>query len=205
MTHVSGNLLKRVHTLQCVNKWCPKARVLTIEVFSSPDFISCPRFFLSYLTWGPLEACIPIYVNPAYIPELWKHIDYITGTIALRGCFRTMATLIHKTRKKINKVIKMCSVNVQQLSCLVNVFLTSFSSLLGGYTPLPSLLLFYCFWVGGGSGTSPILAAVWSRIIFPAVRMPFTQVSAHRHPPLTGNGFGNVVKGRICEDCHQRQ
>lgn len=43
------------------------------------------------------------------------------------------------------------------------------------------LHLFYCLWVGGVSDTSLIHTTVWSRIIFPAVLMPFTQVSTHRH------------------------
>lgn len=67
-------------------------------------------------------------------------------------------------------------------------------------TPPCTFFFFYCFRVGGVTDTSLIHTAVWSRIIFPAVYMPFTQVSTHRRsnaaslsakpPPstLTGNG-----------------
>lgn len=77
ITHVWGNLVKRVHTPPMCIQWKPEARIThNGGIFKSWLHI-LPSFFVLF-DWGglphpppnPLGACTPIYVNPLYIPQL---------------------------------------------------------------------------------------------------------------------------------------
>lgn len=126
-SHVSGNLLKRVHTPPVCILWCPEASITHNGGIFKPWLHILPSV-LSYLTGPPpnlLGACTPIYVNPLYIPQLHLEACRLLAQL-LRGwadtaqseeprnweviqccyifnntcSFLTMLTFIHKTRKK---------------------------------------------------------------------------------------------------------
>lgn len=138
-------------------------------------------------------------VNPPSCSQ--KRNNYITGKAAVESQIgeTNRFSLMFKFDESFTKTGKRLLSHKHKTS-LCSVLTFSFSSCKEHmYTKKRKKKGLYYFWVGGATDTTLIHMAVWSRISFPAVYKPFTEVSTHgqvccflsSHFPLwLATGFG---------------